>query len=132
MDLNRLEQESLNGIIMRTPPFITVYNSFIRNPKISANCKILYLYLSGYNGKGEIFPSYSRISSEIGWSRQRVCNTIKELEKIGGVYVVNRICKKTKKKASNLYFIPGILITGDFDDFLDTVKEAYPEKVKYI
>ena len=61
-----------------------------------------------------------------------MCNTIKELERIGGVNVVNRICKKTKKKASNLYFIPGILITGDFDDFLDTVKEAYPEKVKYI
>ena len=134
MDLNKLEEDS-NGIVVQpNGGFVTTYNSFIRNPNISSNAKILYLYLLGYSGRGQAFPSVARIEREIGWRRQKITSVTKELEAIGGIYYVNRICRRTKRKSTNLYYLADIdNKTGTFNkDFLDTVKEAYPEKVKYI
>ena len=80
MDLNKLEEDS-NGIVVQpNSGFVTTYNSFIRNPNISSNAKILYLYLLGYSGRGQAFPSVARIEREIGWRRQKITSVTKELE----------------------------------------------------
>lgn len=117
--------------------FIQVPNSFMRNENLTINQKMIYLYLWGYGiDLRPSYPSHATMKKHLGLSKPTIIEILKKLEELGGVYIINRIKKKTKAKTTNLYYLAEIdNKTGCFvDESLQMIRALYPEgnKVVYI
>ena len=136
-DFNSLEEaiKHSNGIITPRTYFVQVPNSFIRNPNLTTNEKMMYLYLWGFGGETmNMYPSQARMEKELKLSRPTIIKILKSLEEKGGLYIIQRIKKDTKEKATNLYYLCAIdNNSGDFQKgYLDIIKAYCPNKIKYI
>lgn len=136
-DFNSLEEaiKYSNGIITPRTYFVQVPNSFIRNPNLTTNEKMMYLYLWGFGGEAmNMYPSQARMERELKLSRPTIIKILKSLEEKGGLYIIQRIRKDTKEKATNLYYLCAIdNNSGDFQKgYLDIIKAYCPNKIRYI
>lgn len=105
--------------------------SFIRNNRLTAEERMLYIYLQGFENE---FPSYVTMSKQLACSKPKIGRILKSLEEKGGVYCVSQFSKGTKGRVTNTYFLSAIdTKTGDFvNGALDEVKKMFPDKIRYV
>jgi len=66
--------------------------------------KVLYLYLSGYAGRGDIaYPSYDRIRREIGLSRNAIAKSLKILEGFGLISILAGSQNRNRYRLHSIY-----------------------------
>lgn len=76
-------------------------NWLLRDPDVSANAKIVYVYLSGRVDKHFVcYPSQGRIAQEASISISSVKRAVEELEKIG---VLRKWAERTERGRRNRY-----------------------------
>ena len=124
-----------NGVINSNNYFTQVPNSFVRNENLTHYEKLLYIYIWGYGGdRRGSYPSHSLMVKHLGFSKSTIKRTLKSLEDKNGLYIINRVKKKTKEKSTNVYYLAEIdLNTGAFvKESLDIVRQLYPNKIIYI
>jgi hypothetical protein len=92
--------------------FTQVPNFILKNPKISANAKVVYSMLLSYAwNNNRVFPGQDRMAEDIGAGKRTVVRVIAELEKAGylevqrrgqgltNIYVLHHtVAKKGKKR----------------------------------
>ena len=130
--LDRIKKS--NGVITPRSYFVQVPNSFMRNPNLTMQEKSMYIYLWGFGGENmNAYPSQARMIKELGISRPTIYKILKSLEDKGGLYILNRKYKN-EEKTTNLYYLCAINNNdGCFiKDYLNIVKDLYPDKILYI
>ena len=71
--------------------FTQVPNFILRNPRISVGAKVVYSMFLSYAWHNDlVFPGQDRLADDMGMSRVRVTQLIKELEEAGLIEVVRR------------------------------------------
>lgn len=131
--LDRIKKS--NGVITPQNYFVQVPNSFVRNPRLSSDEKMMYIYLWGFGGESKyMYPGQSRMSNDLGWGKQKVIKILKSLEEKGGIFIIGRKHRNTNEKATNLYYLAEINTnTGDFiESTIDIIKTLYPDKFTYV
>src|ERR671938_519303 len=98
-------QERQNIVLQGFDPvsaggFTQVPNFLLRDPKVSANAKVVYSMLLSYAWNNDkVFPGQERLAEEIGSTRSTVNRGIIELEKNSWLEIQRRGQGKT-----NMYF----------------------------
>ena len=124
MDENLYEAILSQGVMKKTY-FVMAENMFIKNPNIKPVDKMVYLCLCTYAGNASnCFPSKETIANDLDISLRTVADSLKRLEDMGGILIINRLWDK-KGQTSNLYILSDIdKTTGDFvKEDLDQFKE---------
>lgn len=81
--------------------FTQVPNVLLKNPKLSANAKVVYSMLLSYAWHNNlVFPGQERMADDLGTSQPTIARAIKELETHGWLDVERRGQGKT-----NLYVL---------------------------
>src|SRR5690242_4128352 len=99
-DLNRF-QERQNIILQGFDPvsaggFTQVPNFLLKDPKVSANAKVVYSMLLSYAWNNNlVFPGQERMAEDIGSSQPTIARAIKELEAQGWLEIQRRGQGKT-------------------------------------
>src|SRR6266852_3502874 len=71
--------------------FTQVPNVLLKNPKLSANAKVVYSMLLSYAWHNNlVFPGQERMAGDIGTSQPTIARAIKELETHGWLDVERR------------------------------------------
>jgi biotin operon repressor len=99
-------QDSQNIVLQGFDPvsaggFTQVPNFLLKDPKVSANAKVVYSMLLSYAWNNDkVFPGQERLAEEIGSTRSTVNRGIGELEESGWLTIQRRGQGKT-----NLYVL---------------------------
>ena len=99
-------QERQNIILQGFDPvsaggFTQVPNFLLKDPKVSANAKVVYSMLLSYAWTNNlVFPGQERMADDIGSSQPTIARAVKELEQQGWLEVRRRGQGKT-----NLYIL---------------------------
>lgn len=113
--IKKMAENGLIGAYKKKTYFVMAENIFLRNPKYTINQKMVYLCLQSYTGAVDsCFPSKDTIAKGLNICVKSAYNTLKELEEIGAILVINQVTE-TNRKTSNLYILAEInKDTGDF------------------
>src|SRR3954470_9538804 len=94
-------QERQNIILKNFDPisaggFTQVPNFLLKDPKISANAKVVYSMLLSYAWDNDrVFPGQERMAKDIGTSQPTIARAVKELEDNGWLEIQRRGQGKT-------------------------------------
>ena len=76
--------------------FTQVPNFLLKDPKISANAKVVYSMLLSYAWNNDrVFPGQERMAKDIGTSQPTIARAVKELEDNGWLEILRRGQGKT-------------------------------------
>src|SRR3954464_12704066 len=76
--------------------FTQVPNFLLKDPKISANAKVVYSMLLSYAWNNDrVFPGQERMAKDIGTSQPTIARAVKELEDNGWLEIQRRGQGKT-------------------------------------
>ena len=76
--------------------FTQVPNFLLKDPKISANAKVVYSMLLSYAWNNDrVFPGQDRMATDIGTSQPTIARAVKELEDNGWLEIQRRGQGKT-------------------------------------
>lgn len=128
------EQLRKGGIIAPKQLHLQVPVKFISNGNYTVNEKMFYLYLWSCGiVKKYGYPGRSKILADTGLSISTQKRLLTRLEELGGVYVIRRFEKGTKKKLTNLYYLADISIDGSFNpSSLEIIRKVYPDKIYFV
>ena len=88
--------------------FTQVPNFLLKDPKISANAKVVYSMLLSYAwNNNKVFPGQERMAEEVGSSKSTVGRAIQELEEQGWLEIQRRGQGKT-----NLYILKYMVLSN--------------------
>lgn len=124
-----------NGIIL--PPqrlFVQVPIEFIRCEEYTVREKMIYMYIWTYGITHKVgFPAQPTIAKDLGIGVSTLRNDLKSLERKNGLLMIERRYIGTKEKTTSLYYLGKITTDGTFSkEYLDSVRNLYPDKLKYI
>src|SRR5919205_3726950 len=94
-------QERQNIVLKNFDPvsahgFTQVPNFLLKDPKLSANAKIVYSMLLSYAWNNDrVFPGQERMATDIGTSQPTIARAVKELEDNGWLEIQRRGQGKT-------------------------------------
>ena len=91
--------------------FTQVPNFLLKDPKISANAKVVYSMLLSYAWNNDrVFPGQERMAKDIGTSQPTIARAVKELEDNGWLEIQRRGQGKT-----NVYILKYRIVEKKWD-----------------
>ena len=84
--------------------FVMIYHDFLRSDKLTANERLIFIYLRMHAGRGNTaFPSLSTLEKETKLSKKTVQRCIESMQEKGVIDVDRRHSTDNGGKISNLY-----------------------------